>query len=695
MDNHESDLLQTFIEETIDNIKIVEEGLLELEESPENIQIIDEVFRAMHSIKGGAGLVGLEKVNQLTHHLEFLLEDIRSNEKTLSEELFDILFTGLDIMKNMIDNNDFENSDLSESINQLIDIIKKYDKNISNEAVEIVNKVESSGEKYLKIEMNLNMDFFENGTDPLMLLLELTQYGSIIKTDLKYENLPLLNDLEPLKLYINWTIYLQTEESIKEIENIFIFVSDENNIKIKDISENTDAWFNLDKKTGEMLMDKGLISEEELNSALNEQNRIGEILVKNNVVKKDEIDDVLNLQKKFRNIRQKQTIRVNSKRLEKILDDIGELLIAQSRIKEITTGLPGLERSQKSEINNSFQDIDKIIRRIQEQVMSASMIPIAGTFSGIKRMIRDLGKKEKKEINVEIKGSETELDRKIIEQIADPLKHLVRNAVDHGLETPEERVEKGKSLEGTVRLNAFHQEGNVVIEVSDDGYGIDPEKVRKKAVDKGIIDANRQLSKNDIYKLIFKPGFSTSEEISDVSGRGVGLDVVETNLKELHGRIEVESSIGEGTTFRIKLPLTLAIIDGIIVKVGDDNFVIPLSSIIEFLDAVKHNFDCVEGKGIIVNIRDEYIPYIPLYKILKSNSKYKNSGEGILVILKDGDKRLALQVDEIVEQEQVVIKNVRENMGKADGVAGATILGNGNVSLILDVPTLFKKAKKL
>ena len=310
-------------------------------------------------------------------------------------------------------------------------------------------------------------------------------------------------------------------------------------------------------------------------------------------------------------------------------------------------------------------------------------------------MVRDLAREKGKEIELIIKGEETELDKKVIEQIADPLKHLIRNAVDHGLEGPEERKTRGKPAAGTIRLEALHQEGNVVIKISDDGRGIDEEAILKKAREKGFVDAEQRLSSAELHRLLFKPGFSTAHVVSDLSGRGVGLDVVLHNIQSLHGSIEISSEKGRGTSFSIKLPLTQAIIDGMMVRVGEEHFILPLISITEFIKAKPGDVRRVEGKGAVLSLRQEFIPYAGLYQYLQLQPEFEEPEMGILVILQEGRKKLALLVDDILGQEQVVIKNITENMGPIDGIAGATILGDGRVAMILDVASLFRRKVEL
>ena len=322
--------------------------------------------------------------------------------------------------------------------------------------------------------------------------------------------------------------------------------------------------------------------------------------------------------------------------------------------------------------------------------MKTSMVPVGGTFTRFQRMVRDMAAEKGKEIDLQIRGQETELDKRVIEQINDPLKHMIRNSLDHGIEMPDVREAAGKPRKGTIWLNAYHQEGSIIIEVSDDGKGLDEEVIRRKAIEKGLMDENQKLAEHDIYKLIMMPGFSTAEQITDISGRGVGLDVVANNVRSLRGSIDMESTKGKGTKFFIKLPLTLAIIDGMMVKIGEEKFIIPLTSIVEFIKASPKDIKSVEGTGKVLKLRDEYIPLAGLSRLLDIPAHKDDPAEGLLVILRDASKKIALLVDNILGQEQVVTKSLKDNYQHVDGVAGATILGDGRVAVILDVPTLFK-----
>lgn len=689
----DDDLIMTFLEESTENLQTIEEGLLELEKEPANRELINVVFRAMHTLKGGAGLVGLTGVTEVAHHLESVLEKIRQSGEGLSEEIFNLLLDGTDIIKQMLENKDFTGESLQEKIEDLLQGLELVEEAGAADAI-VKQEKKVLENNYYKVVLKFLPEIFETGTDPLMLLLEVEENANILENYMNTTALPDIYSLDPYQIYVFWTMFIESPRPKEEIDNIFIFVKDENDISVEDITDERDIWFNPEKLTGELLVERGLVSPEDIQDVIGKQKRTGELLIEEGKISGGQMEKVIRTQQSFREQEQVDTIRVDTHKLENILNYIAELLISQSRVKALVTQVTAADKSVDVEIHNAFQEVDKIIRRLQEEVMNASMIPIGGTFVRFQRMVRDLAREKGKKVDLIITGKETELDKKVIEQIADPLKHLIRNSVDHGLETPEERTAQGKAQEGTIQLNAFHQEGSIFIEIVDDGRGINEEAIMAKAVEKGLVDPNQELTSSEIQRLLFMPGFSTAKEVTDISGRGVGLDVVVTNIKNLRGGVELSSEKGKGTKFTIKLPLTLAIIDGMMIRVGEERFIIPLTAINEFIKARPGDIRQAEGKGLILHLRKEYIPYTGLFKLLNLEADHTSPTEGILVIMKDGRKKMALLVDDIIGQEQVVIKSMKENMEQVDGIAGATIMGDGKVAIILDVSTLFRLARQ-
>ncbi len=722
----EDELIQTFIEEASENFQVIEESLLDLENDPGDSDLINGLFRAMHTIKGSASLVGLEYYGELAHKLENILSIVRKQESEVPDIVFSALFFGTDVLKQMMEAGDYTGESFQEQIEELNQKIKECEsyfnatketsKNVSEEHggeessaagnfyseedsdVEIFER-EDDGEAHYLVLLKFHRDFLESGVDLMMWFMEMEEQGEIISTYLDTADLPPLHDIDPSLLYIYWIVIIKTSQSKEDIEEMFTFVSDQGDLTVRDITNELYYWMQSEKSLKELWEESSFeeeqeeAKEEEKTTEVQPQTQSGVNQEQQDSQQKpQQKSSQSSAQRKAREQEQANTIRVDAYKLESILNEVAELLIAQSRVKELVLK----ESSQVSfdvDIYNAFDEVDKIIRYLQEEVMKASMVPIGGTFVKFQRMARDLAKELGKEMEMDITGRETELDKRVIEQMADPLKHIIRNTLDHGLEMPDEREQVGKPRVGTISLNAYHQEGNIVIEIKDDGKGIDKEKVLEKARDKGVIDADYDIDDNRVFNLLFHPGFSTAEKVSDLSGRGVGLDVVQRNISNLRGSVEIESEKGKGTTFIIKLPLTLAIIDGMVIRLGEERLVLPLNSISEFLKAEEGDIFRAEGKGLILSLRDEYIPFVGLYQLLGLEADHTEPTEGIVVVLKDGARKLAILVDEIISQEQVVIKNVKEHMEQVDGVAGATILGDGKVAIILDVASLFRLTK--
>lgn len=688
------ELIQVFLEESREILQQLEDDLLELEKNPEEPELIKRIFRAAHTIKGSAGLTGLDTISTLAHRLEDVLDEVRSTGEAMSRECFDTVFRSMDMLNRMVDLTAQGETVPPDMANELKEQLTFFigDKSGTTgqaHAKEIQPVIENTS--IFKIALAFKPDIMESGHDPLRFIRELRDQGQLQEVNINFSKLPDLNELDCYKMYLSWTVVLETACTYEEIENFFIFVLDDNEISITDITDGCSFHDGAaGKLTGELLVDEGIIDEEQIKESLQKQKRIGEILVEEAKIAPKQVEAVLNKQNKARQQEQVNTIRVETKRLETVLDYVAELVISQSRVKELVS-----KQSQVDvEVYGAFQEVDKVIRRLQEEVMKTSMVPIGGTFTRFQRMVRDTAAEKGKEIQLVIKGHDTELDKRVIEQITDPLKHMLRNSIDHGIEMPDERAAAGKPKTGTIWLNAYHQEGSIIIEVSDDGRGLDEERIRQKAIEKGLVEENQKFTGNEMQKLIMMPGFSTAEKVTDISGRGVGLDVVTANIQSLRGSVDIESEKGKGTKIFVKLPLTLAIIDGMMVTAGDEKFIVPLTSIVEFIKVGSKDIKTIEGAGRVVHMRDEYIPLAALHRLLGMPAYKEDPTEGLLVIIKDARKKIALLVDDILGQEQVVTKSLKDNYEHVEGVAGATILGDGRVAVILDVPTVIKMAGK-
>lgn len=402
--------------------------------------------------------------------------------------------------------------------------------------------------------------------------------------------------------------------------------------------------------------------------------------------KEPSVDNVVT---KLKAVTASETIKVNTTRLDNLINMVGELVIAQLMIGEDINTVISSDHTMRQKIAHQ----SKIIRELQELSMSMRMVPISGVFQKMTRLVRDLSQKADKSVKLTMSGEDTELDRNIVDKIADPLVHMIRNSVDHGIETAEARVKAGKSSTGRIQLRAFHQSGNIVIEIEDDGKGLNKERILKKAIDNGIVSPDQQLSDQEIYKLIYHAGLSTAKKVTDVSGRGVGMDVVRKNIESLRGRIDINSTLGVGTTFTIRLPLTLAIIDGQVIKVGEERFIIPISSIVQSFRPEAHQVSTVQGKSDVVTFRDQLLPLVKLHELFTIPSSIQDATKALLMVVEENDTRCCVLVDELLGQQQVVIKSLGEGLGSVKGISGGAIMGDGKVSLILDVPGLIMLAR--
>jgi two-component system chemotaxis sensor kinase CheA len=498
---------------------------------------------------------------------------------------------------------------------------------------------------------------------------------------------------------------LTTGKDSKVIESVFEFVREDSKLSIEPIRSMDKENAKIEaaasneneapKHLGQILVEDGLVSPGELDRALGQQKRVGEILVEQKVVTQQQVEQALQKQRQQESVTQTKktdatSIRVDTAKIDKLINLVGELVITQSMLSDLGSRF---EMRQLPVLLERMVELERNTREIQERVMSIRMLPIGTAFARFPRLVRDLAAKTGKKIQLILSGEETELDKTVIESIGDPLTHLVRNSADHGLETPEERLDNNKQEVGTIRLNAFHEGGTICITVEDDGRGLNRDKILAKASKQGLISDNDKPADDQIWPLIFKPGFSTAEKITDVSGRGVGMDVVKRNIEALGGTVSIKTIKGKGTTFILKLPLTLAIIDGMTVRVGKETYIVPLLSILESIQPNTELIKTVVGKGELINVRSTYIPIVRLYEVFASEPQYTDSKEAILLILETEGERVAVMVDEILGQQQVVIKSMEQNFRKVEGIAGATILGDGRVGFIVDVRGLLEIAR--
>ncbi|WHZ25209.1 MAG: Signal transduction histidine kinase CheA [Nitrospira sp.] len=703
---------EAFFEEAAEHLAVVEEGLLELEQHPEDVDLLNKIFRSAHSIKGTAGMFGFNAVAQFTHKMETLLDLLRNRQKSVSPSIADLLLKATDCLKTLIQATktgaaiddetvhrlagELASASAPDSQASIIDVNRKVAQSVSAE--------NGGGDRTYVITWTPPEWLFQRGLDPLQTFKELKSIGVLTGITLDMSRLPDLDCIDPEKCYLSWTMQLTTGKNLKVIESIFEFIREDNTLSIEPVKavgkeEYAQAAISggneTPKQLGQILVEGGLVSPGELDRALGQQKRVGEILIEQKVVTQQQVEQALQKQRQQESVAQAKktdatSIRVDTAKIDKLINLVGELVITQSMLSDLGCRF---EMRQLPVLLERMVELERNTREIQERVMSIRMLPIGTAFARFPRLVRDLAAKTGKKIQLILSGEETELDKTVIESIGDPLTHLVRNSADHGLEPPEERLDNNKQEVGTIRLNAFHEGGNICITVEDDGRGLNRDKILAKGIKQGLISESDNLTDEQIYSLIFKPGFSTAEKVSDLSGRGVGMDVVKRNIEALGGTIGIKTVFGKGTTFTLKLPLTLAIIDGMTVRVGKETYIVPLLSILESIQPKAESIKTVVGKGELMNVRSTYIPIVRLYEVFASEPQYTDPKEAILLILETEGERVAVMVDEILGQQQVVIKSMEQNFHKVEGIAGATILGDGRVGFIVDVRGVLEIAR--
>lgn len=695
--------ISIFLNEANEIVEGLENDLVLLEDNKSDEDLLNKIFRSAHTLKSSAGTVGFNTMSELNHVAENLLEKVRSGKLDVTPKMITILLEFLDTVKLMLKNmtdgkNETEGVTNIETLKGKIKAIadgKSFNKNGINSEKKDNDKKESDTKYTIESEKKLNsfnikMDFkpsiFDNGIDPLMFLNDLRAIGNIKNLIINTNNIPSIMDMEdPYVCYATFNLVLDTNSNYEQVQQIFLFVIDDNDIIITQSYEEKSADMRqpeiisdkLDKidehiqeeskeETQENKKDENI--EQEKKETERQQSKLAQHSAANNVPKPQ----------------MASTVRVDTRKLDSMMNLVGELVIAQSRITQLT---------QNQETDNGLKEavgsIDRITRQIQEEVMNIRMMPIGPIFMQFHRYVRDLSLELHKEVKLVIKGETTEIDKNMLEQLSDPLKHIIRNSMDHGIEkTKEERIARGKSEYGTITMSAAHQEGHVVIEVADDGNGLNKDKIYQKAIERGLLSKDVKYSDMDIYRTIFAPGFSTADKVTDISGRGVGMDVVRVNVEKMKGKIEITSSPGEGSVFIIKLPLTLAIIEGITFALGEQIYVMPLLSIIEQIKVKSDHVRPFEGKGEMINIRGEYLPLIRLHKVFDVSTQVENIEDGIVVVAEAGYRKCAVFVDELLDQQQVVIKSLDSAFSKHSGIAGGTILGDGKIALIIDIQGL-------
>ncbi|MBX3330725.1 MAG: chemotaxis protein CheA [Nitrospira sp.] len=713
MSNDFAQFQDAFFEEAAEHLAVVEEGLLELERHPEDLDLLNKVFRSAHSIKGTAGMFGFNAVAQFTHKMETLLDLLRNGQKAVTPSIADLLLKSTDCLKTLIESVKTGAAVDEETVQRLTMDLASASAADSQPSGTSEKKKDGAPVPGRGITRTYSICWtppdwlFQRGLDPLQIMKELRCLGNLTKVSLDVSRLPHLADIDPEQCYFSWELQLITEKDRQVIDSVFEFVREDSELSIELIettSEPPTASISAiptvesdgPKPIGQILVESGVVSTGVLDQALAQQKRVGEILVEQKAVTPQQLEQALQKQRQQESTAQAKktdtaSIRVDTAKIDKLINLVGELVITQSMLSDLGTRF---EMNQLHVLLERVAQLERNTREIQERVMSIRMLPIGTAFSRFPRLVRDLSAKTGKKIQLVLSGEETELDKTVIESIGDPLTHLIRNSADHGLEPPEERLDNNKPELGTIRLNAFHEGGSICITVEDDGRGLNRTKILSKAVKQRLISENEKLTDEQIWSLIFKPGFSTADKITDVSGRGVGMDVVKRNLEALGGTVSIKTAPGKGTTFTLKLPLTLAIIEGMTVRIGRETYIVPLLSILESIQPTREAVKTVVGKGELINVRGTFLSMVRLYDVFNLQPEHTDPAKSILLILETEGERVAVMVDEILGQQQVVIKSMEQNFRKVEGIAGATILGDGTVGFILDVRGLLEIARR-
>jgi two-component system chemotaxis sensor kinase CheA len=693
------ELRATFREEAYELLVELESALLELEKNPDDKEQIGRAFRAMHTIKGSGGACEFHDIVSFTHDLETMFDKVRSGKVAATREIINHILLARDHIKSML-NAYYQGGSADETKGK--EIIASFKELMSQTATQ--EQAVSAPErrtslrdappyfKTYRIRFRPSTDVFSRGTDPIKLLNELRELGQC-KIVAQTENIPCLEDYDPNANYTYWDVILTTNQGMNAIQDVFIFVKDTAEVKIEVIDEDD----SLDNETsykylGDILIERGDLTPEDMQKSLKSKKRLGEVLIETGIVPNAKVESALLEQQHVRDLRERRhgvdassSIRVATNKLDGMLDLVGELVTVQARLTQ--TALD----SGMSALVSIAEEVERLTGALRESTMNIRMLPIGTTFSKFKRLVRDLSAELGKEIELTTTGGHTELDKTVIERLGDPLVHIIRNCIDHGIERPDARMKAGKPRQGEIHLSAVHSGAHVLIRIQDDGAGLDTEAIRAKAVEKGLLPQDTTMNEQALWEMIVVPGFSTAAKVTGVSGRGVGMDVVKKAIDALHGTLEISSIKGAGTTITLKLPLTLAIIDGFLTRIGNENYIFPLSLVEECVE-LKHSEALNRGNRRLINVRGSIVPYVRL------REQFATIGSAPLieqiVIARIENKRIGFAVDHVVGGHQTVIKNLGAFYRDVEGISGATILGDGTVALILDVMKLVHIAEQ-
>jgi two-component system, chemotaxis family, sensor kinase CheA len=687
-----------FFEEAFESLSGMEAALLTLNPGTPDAEAINSIFRVAHSIKGGAGMFSFNEITSFTHTLETLLDELRAGHMLVTSGIIDLLLKATDVLQGMLQATQHKApidqqtmADVQFDLEQLVVQAATADARNAPAAAQVPAprpaattvsaatqgparhpRMAIPEERTWEIEFRPNERLLVQGNDPSRMFAELAELGSVRLTA-HTGDVPALADLNPEVCYVHWTITLTTELSEETIRSVFEWAEGDCELRI----------------TASAAPAAEAQTREAPDTAAPPQ--AAEPVVADTAPARAPTPaaDVPAERPPKAASSDSNSIRVAIEKIDELMNTVGEIVITQSMLMQFAHGgaPPRMDR-----LRTGLTQLERNVRELQESVMRVRMLPISFTFSRFPRLVRDLSQRLNKQIELRMTGEQTELDKTVLERIGDPLVHLVRNSIDHGIEMPDARIAAGKPAAGTLFLNAYHRGGCIVIEVGDDGAGLNLERILAKARAKGLVGPNDSLSEEAIANLIFLPGFSTAEVTTDLSGRGVGMDVVRRNIKELGGTVELRTQTGKGSSAIITLPLTLAIVDGQSVAVGGEVYIVPLVTIVESLQLKRGMVNRLVGRGEVFSFRGDYIPIVRLHDVFDVEPRHRELDHGLVMVVEGDGRKVGLFVDQLLGQQQVVIKSMETNYRRVEGVSGATILGEGSVALILDIPGLVRCA---
>ncbi len=678
---------QKFREEAAEFIAQLEELLLRLDQNPEDKACVNEIFRLMHSLKGSGAMFGFDRISKFTHHLESLYQKIRDDKLYPGQQITQLSLNAVDHLKALLNEQPEKELDEGLLVEQITQILGKPDQQIQQKAAisissgELSPKIDQIEQFVWYIEFIPDEHILENGTSPLYLIDELAGMGEMI-CYADTSKIPAFSVLNPQACSISWRMFLCTDASESDIRDVFIFVEDDCALTIEKTEQTA---FSVQKEQileilsfGEDCLKKYIAIEKH---ALEQSPHEAVVEKKETLQKKN--SEELDSEKKILETafgQQISTIRVSSQKLDQLMNVVSEMVTVQARFANIA------DMRQDNELIALAESIQKLTRRLRENAFDICLVPLNSLLTRFRRLARDLGAALNKEVNLLTEGTDTELDKNIIQELADPIMHILRNSIDHGIESTEERIAMGKPAAGQIMIKSWYSGTNVYISLKDDGRGLDALRIRAKAIESGMITESTILSEKETWQLIMKPGFSTAKEITDVSGRGVGMDVVGRKLEELRGSLDISSEKGKGSVFTLKLPLSLSILDGLLVTIGSNNVIFPMS----IIDTVYRGDDVHMSKFTegLIHIHDAQLPFVDLPLLLCEDA---SNGESYVVTVKQEEKLIALKVNNVVGEHQAVLKPLGKYLRKHEVFSGATILGNGSIALVIDIDNIVKK----